>query len=489
MYHRTLTDSQQGIALLGAMVIVLLVSLLASTLFNLSGQDLVSARAGNQGAVAQQLAEAAGELVVAWFHDPQSTARDTRLELFREKRHHDAQGSPSFFDLNGHSQFVGTSDHPDIRLLAENPADERLLNHPEVGVFRAMRHLGHVEEVKISAPMNPGLLCTVDATITTGTNPSVRQSVLLQLAALNLRPLTAAVQVRRQLGEFRQGSESPVSVHWGHLRVGETLVLTHEDDIATKSAMASVTGKSYDETAQREDPWVETWVGGQVLVTQPAPEQAPGLPSNIHERQTPVPGVKLDQWTYEELKRMAKRFGRYFAIDREGLLYPQGVVEPGRGLSPDEVLKSQAPGDQQGLIFIDTLDQLPPRLDNLGVLRLQASYLEGTIIMQGHIHVSPRGPGATIKALSPPLINLEGAVVRTPVQLSGIHLNGVLYATGNITVAGKAKVYGAVVTDGTITGTELRGSLEVWYDHDFRQGWFRGLPVVYRAPGTWVAKY
>jgi hypothetical protein len=234
---------------------------------------------------------------------------------------------------------------------------------------------------------------------------------------------------------------------------------------------------------------MEAWVGGQVLVTQPAPEQTSGLPSNVHEGQSPIPGVQLDQWNYEDLKLMAKRFGRYFAIDREGLLYPQGLVEPGRGLVPDEVLKSQVPGDQQGLIFIDTLDQLPPRMDNLGVLRLQASYLEGMIVMQGHIHLTPSGSGATIKALSPPRTDPDGTVARTPIQLSGIQLNGVLYAAGDIAVTGKAKVYGAVVAGGTIRGTESRSALEVWYDHDIGQGWFRGLPVVYRAPGTWVAKY
>lgn len=224
-------------------------------------------------------------------------------------------------------------------------------------------------------------------------------------------------------------------------------------------------------------------------MTQPDSEQAAGLLSNIHERQSPIPGVRLDQWTYEELKHMAKRFGRYFAIDREGLLYPQGVVEPGRGVTPDEVLKSQVPGDQQGLLFIDTLDQLPPRLDNLGVLRLQVSYLEATVIMQGDIHLNPSGSGATIQALSPPRTDLNGTLARALVQLSGIQLNGVLYAAGNITVTGKVKVHGAVVSGGTITGTDARDTFEVWYDHDIGQGWFRGLPVVHRAPGTWVAKY
>ena len=312
---------------------------------------------------------------------------------------------------------------------------------------------------------------------------------MLQVGALNLRQLRAAVQVTQQLGGFQLGNESPVRVHWGDVKVGEDLVLHHESDIPDKSAMAQVTGQGYDEAAQQEDRWMEVWVGGQVRVTQPSPEQAHGLQPNIHEAQNPVPGVRIDQWTYEELKQMAKRFGRYFAIDRDGLLYPQGVIEPGRGLSPDEVLRSQATGDQQGLIFIDTLDQTPPRSDNLGVLRLQTRYLEGMVVMQGHIVLNPQGSGSSIRALSPPTSNQERNPVRQPIQLSGIHVNGVLYASGNITVAGKVKLYGAVVTSGTITASASGGTLEVWYDHDLGQGLFRGLPVVYRAPGTWMAKY
>ncbi|HBH82012.1 MAG TPA: hypothetical protein DDY39_19460, partial [Nitrospira sp.] len=138
MSHRIFTGNQQGIALLGAMVIVLLVSLLASALLSLSGQEVVSARAGNQGAVTQQLADAAAELTVAWFHDPQSTGSHPRLRLLREKRQRDGEGGPSFFDPDGRSQFTGTSEQPDVAFLAVNPADQRVLNDPEVGVFRAM---------------------------------------------------------------------------------------------------------------------------------------------------------------------------------------------------------------------------------------------------------------------------------------------------------------------------------------------------------------
>ncbi|MCP6725805.1 hypothetical protein NL526_27500, partial [Klebsiella pneumoniae] len=82
---------------------------------------------------------------------------------------------------------------------------------------------------------------------------------------------------------------------------------------------------------------------------------------NIHPQQAPMPGIQFDRWNYETTKRIAQRHGRYFAIDRDGFLHPDGVVRLGHGLPPDAVFQSKSPGDHQGLIFIDTLDQTAPR--------------------------------------------------------------------------------------------------------------------------------
>ncbi|MGE0643646.1 MAG: pilus assembly PilX N-terminal domain-containing protein [Nitrospira sp.] len=480
---------QRGIALLGAMVIVLVLSVLATTLLNLSGQEAVSASAGAQWAVAQQLADAAADLVVGWFHDPQPTSGMPAIVALRAKRNYGVNEAPSYFETTGRSQFVGTIDQPDFLLQAENDSDNQHLNNPETGMFRALQRLGRVEEIKVYAPTDPGLLCTIETTVATDTTPPVRQSVRMQLGALNLPPLKAAVQVRRDLGLFHPGVESPVSVHWGDLKVGGDLVLNQAKDLPRKSGIAPVTGQGYDEIGQREDRWMEAWVGGDLQITQPNVQPITDVPSNLHVGQDPIPGIRFDEWQYDHLKRMAKRFGRYFAIDREGLLYPQGIVEPGKGFSPEAVLQSKNPGDQLGLIFIDTLDQTAPRPDNLGVLRLKAPYLEGTVVMQGHLELAPSGTGVAISALSPPTTDQGDSLARIPVHLANININGALYVSGTITITGKAKLYGAVVAGETITTSGSGSLLEVWYDHDLGQGLFRGLPIVYRAPGTWTARY
>jgi hypothetical protein len=477
---------QQGIALLGTMLLLLILSMLAAMLLNLAGQEALHAGAGREAAVGQQLADAAGELVVAALNSPQTAP--TSLSSALTKKNTTGLGAPSFFDANGRSQFTGTVDRPDLILTGNDLISDRLLNDPQTGLFHAMRELGTIEELKVYAASKPGLLCTVDATVRTGASSVLRQSILMQLAVLDVPALRAATQTGQSLGAAEPGKESPVTVHWGDLTVGGDVVVHRVEEVPTLSALAPVTGQGYEDALPREDRWMDAWIGGQAQATQPAVQgQIPAWPQNLHVRQAPIPGVRLNDWPYEQLKRAAKQFGHYFAIDHAGLLYPQGIVQPGQGITPDELLGSQAVGDRRGLIFIDTLDQQAPRPDNLGTVIIRAGYVEGLLVVQGHVVWAP-GEGQGLAVLSPPT-NASNPASRVAVQLSGINLKGVLYAGGNITVAGRARLFGAVMATGTIAPASSGGSLEVWYNHDVGQALYEGLPVVYRAPGTWTMKY
>lgn len=478
---------QQGIALLGTMMLLLILSMLAAMLLNLAGQEALHAGAGREAVVGQQLADAAGELVVAALNSPH-TAPASLASVLR-KKNQTGLGAPSFFDANGRSQFRGTADHPDLVLNANDLTSDRLLNDPQTGLFRAMRELGTIEELKVYAASKPGLLCTVDATVRTGASSLLKQSILMQLAVLDVPALRAAVQTGQSLGAFEPGKESPVTMHWGDLKVRGDVMFHRAEEVPTLSALAPVTGQGYEEVLLREDRWMEAWIGGQVQATQSAAVQGqiPTWPQNLHARQTPIPGVRIDEWPYEQLKRAAKQFGHYFAIDHAGLLYPQGIVQPGHGITPDDLLRSQAVGDRRGLIFIDTVDQQAPRSDNLGTVTIRAGYIEGLMVVQGHVVWAPGG-GQSLAVLSPPT-DPGNTASRVAAQLSRVNLNGVLYAAGNITVAGQARLFGAVLATGTIASVSSGGSLEVWYNHDVGQALYEGVPVVYRAPGTWMMKY
>ena len=479
---------EQGIALLGVIILALVLALVGAALLDLAGQEVSSVSGATEVAVTQAVADAAQDLVIAWFHSPHTSP--SALAALLTKRQSSLDGSPSFFDQAGRSQFIGTADRPDVLLDASRSADQHLLNDPGTGMFRFLEDLGSVQELKVYAPGTPGLLCTVDATVMTASS-SARHAVSMQLGALEIPALRAGIQVGGNLGLPQVAPESGALVHWGDLTVGGDLTVQRVEDLPSQSGSASVTDVSYLDMSHREDRWLSMWIGGSVRLMQLSPGQSSGavLPLNVHANRHPTPGVRRDRWGYEQLKQLAKQHGTYLAIDREGLLYSSGSVEPGHGVTPDDYLRSRSVGDTRGLIFIDTLDQKAPRADNLGVIRLNTAYLEAVLVVQGHVMLGPAGSGQSLTVLSPPSGGSGMAGSRTSVQLSDIHLNGALYAAGNITLDRSMRVFGAVAAEGTIAAAHPGVTMELWYDYEMGRGLFRGIPVVMRAPGTWMVRY
>jgi hypothetical protein len=263
------------------------------------------------------------------------------------------------------------------------------------------------------------------------------------------------------------------------------------DDLVVQNTSASVTGQTYDQMLHAQDRWAEYWIGGAVAVTSPPPGQGvnPPLPENAHVHQQPVPGVRLDRWDYDSIKKTAVRWGTYYRLDRIGRLHPLGSVESDQGITAAEALESQTVGDHRGLVFIDTVDGEAPRTDNMGTLVLDTDYVESLLVVQGHVVLKPRAAGKSVPVLSPPQPGGQSLGTRVPVQLSGVHLNGLLIAAGRISIERSLHMYGALMTGDTVTGAGPGTVAEVWYNADLAQGLFRGVPVVYRAPGSWLEKY
>jgi len=476
--------SCDGHILMAALVLILLLSLASMTALHLVSQDSPGVSAMREENIAQQLSDAATELVVAWFHD--SSAMPAPLAGLVAKRQGDAATGPSFFDAAGRSQFVGTAERPDIMLDASNPDSDRVLNSPPSGFAGPLRELGRLELLKVYGPSEPGLLGTLEVKASTAGRRSMASVIRLQLGALNVPAIRSAVQIGQGLGVLRPGGESPVLVHWGDIRVMGDLVLNREDDVVVKSGAAPVTGASYALMGRLEDRWIDYWIGSDVQFTAPpSSSSGPVVPMNVHRLQEPVPGTRLDRWDYDLLKRTALRHGKYYRLDRMGRLHPFGAADTDAGLLPGDVLSSPMVGRSHGLIFIDTVDGQTPRPDNLGTLVVDVDYVEALLVVQGHVLLRPSGSGRSVPVLSPSPEGLDSLGTRVPATLSGIHFNGVLYAAGSITLERSSRLYGAVMTAGTVVAGSTGLSLEVWYGADLAKGLFRGLPVVYREPGTW----
>jgi hypothetical protein len=479
----------EGHVLLASLMLIFLLGIAGITSLYLAGQEGPGVSAMKEDNVAQQLADGAADVVVSWFHDPSVTPASVAGLLV--KRQGDLTSGPSFFGVAGRSQFVGTVDSPDILLDAANQADNQTLNASPQGFDNALGELGQILKLKVYGPLQPGLLSTVEVTATTVDHRPVTRTVQLQLGAVSIPAVRAAVQVGQTLGAMQLGGESPVLVHWGDQRVMGDLAVQRVEDLVLKNAAAPVTGQSYDQMLYAQDRWTEYWIGGTVSIISPPPGLGanPPLPENVHLHQYPTPGVRLDRWEYELLKKTAIQFGSYYRLDRSGRLHSLGALDSDQGLAPVDVLESQVVGSQHGLVFIDTVDGEAPRSDNLGTLVLDTDYFEGLLVVQGHVVLRPRATGKSVPALSPSPEGTNSLGARVPVQLSGIHVNGVLCAAGTIMIERSTRIFGALIAGNTVTAAGVGTVAEVWYDADLAQGLFRGLPVVYRAPGTWLAKY
>ncbi|MGE3154164.1 MAG: hypothetical protein AB7N95_16315 [Nitrospiraceae bacterium] len=478
--HRS---SEQGMAMVTSLFLVLALALLGLTSVHLVGQELQASSAVRDQAALLHLAEAGADLIVARIHASGGTGPDPVSGALARRNTTPARG-PSYFDALGRSQFIGTADHPDLLLDAADPQHDAWLNDAAFGRDPSLRSLGRILRLKLYGPLRPGLVCTVEVTAAKSRERPVPSStVQIQLGAVEIPPLRAGAQV----AEIASSSnpQLPLLVHWGDLNVRGAAWIGSIDEIPQKTILAPLSGQSYAEMRTPEDRWHEMKIGGTLLSARPSVRGAT-LPANVYQRQEPIPGIAIDQWGYEELKQVAKTFGVYYGVDREGLLYPGGAIESGQGLTIDQVMGSDFVGDHKGLVFVDTLDQQAPRTDNLPTFIATTPYAEGIFIIHGHLQVKPTGSGKSIPALSPPAAGQAALVTRAPAQLGGINLNGVLYTTGNLLVQASAKIYGAVVVQGTVKADESPGNtLEVWYNHELRQGFYRGIPVLHAAPGTW----
>lgn len=477
--------TERGAALIGAVLIIVILSMLGTVSLNVAAQEIESVAAARDEAAARHLAEAGADLVMQWFHDPSFSPEGTGRRLFT-KQQEGPDGSPSFFDAAGRSQFTGTENRPDILYDAARPADDRLLNDPSGGWFRSLVALGRITRLAVYGPTSPGLLCTVQVTT------EARRLTRTMTVQLDARPwpvIQAGVQIGANGSVQSAATPLPVSVHWGDFVVNGDVRLGVVRDVPVKTDLAPVTGQSYDEMNHREDRWLDLFIGGEAffapLPTGPAP-----VPANVHAHQEPAPGLRQDRWAYQTMKDAALRDGTYYARGQDGLLYRHGLIEPGLGVTVAEAFQSEAVGDHRGLVFVDTLDRTPPRADNLGTLVVDAEYMEGVFVINAHVRFTPTGTGKSMPAHSPLREGQEPAEPRTPVQLTGIQLRGALITAGNLAIAGPSRIYGAIIVGEAVEQASDTGAhLEIWYDDDFRTGFFQGLPLVYQVRGTWLEKY
>src|SRR5262245_30151961 len=139
-----------GHVLMASLMVMLILSVLSMTAFYLAGQNVPGISAMREESTSLQLADAATELAIGWFHD--STSSPPSIAGLLMKRQDDSVGGPSFFDAAGRSQFIGSSDRPDILLDAAGVAGNQVLNTAPSGFSGPLLGLGRLEQLKVYGP-------------------------------------------------------------------------------------------------------------------------------------------------------------------------------------------------------------------------------------------------------------------------------------------------------------------------------------------------
>lgn len=165
---------------------------------------------------------------------------------------------------------------------------------------------------------------------------------------------------------------------------------------------------------------------------------------------------------YETFKKIAKANNRYYTTDASGNIYHNGT-------GPVDFYATFSPNDADTpfeLAFVDTINQQPPAADgsNLASIHIQGQNttgdrMRGFYYFNANFTVSGVGTPASLTVESP-LTNLD-------TTLSKMWLDGVLYATGTVSMAGNAGVYGAVVAERGFAGT---GTPDIYYNNDLADG-------------------
>jgi hypothetical protein len=473
----------------GALVLVLLLLLL----FTLLGAAVV--RMGHnemeQGGlqVAQQeagyLAESGIDLASGWFARPETFAgamapiaslcpAPARVQELFAKRCRRQNGRLSFLTDDGTSQFQGTPEMPDGSISL--PASS-LLPEP-----MALADGGTIE-VALFGPTTPGAMCTVQATgrMAGGASRTIR----VEFYETAVPALTAAAAAGTPPGP----AVGPVRIHWGRLRYeGDGRLPAAPDEVPVLTPLAPIDGQSYDGPEYldgRIDQWMTVTIGGRLL--DPMGDAVADLATL--ERWAGRGNVRINvaaptdgnSWNYPELKRLARRFGRYYATDSSGRLYRDGLPP---ALEADAVF-----GDGGGdgnepdtVFFIDTIDGQPPRSGpggNLSVITLSRSIGRHVAYIGANLVLDP-----SAGHMAPPVLLTVPSPVTDggEVELDGVSFSGGFYVAGRLTVVGTSRLFGAVYAAGGFEGTE---QLELWYDRRLGTGVWPGWPVVSRMPGSW----
>jgi Tfp pilus assembly protein PilX len=497
--------NEKGIALLIALMVLIMLSLMGLAAILTSTTDVQIAGNEAHSTQALYLAEAGVSQVKSWFENPTSfnppagsytlDANNNMAPFFNtdmkslfKKRRTDITGVPNYLNNANLSQFTDinkdntitaadannaiddglttdqnnnrTGDHPVLSIKAPpetggTAAGDTYLNDPTTGLFKNLSSMGRVTVLEIYPPMSNTNFATVrvKAVDAAGASRTIEQ----EIGPSDNFAVGDGLSAQGAAGWNGNGS-----VHWGpvvtagNVTVGQNSLhcLSHTvcggpDDISSGNGQA--------------DKWWSLDAQGTIAaqgVTLPDPNYA------ITQNSTKTPEtLSTDQKA--ALKQYSLDTGQYYVYcSTDGLLHKgNGSGLPtGAGTS----FQNLTNGKSFSMLFVDigatdpSCNSSPPSMPTFSVGGGGGYYTASNIILNGTFSISGSGGTTAITAQNPDQVDSGSGT--TPLN---VHINGLIYTTGNFNSSGNPVVYGAVVAEGGFTGS---GTPDIWYNKNLANG-------------------
>jgi len=420
-------DNPRGAAMVIALIMLATATMLSMAALRSSATELLISRYAGDTYATGYTAESGVETVLSWVALPEQSPNS------------------SFFRALSTTVCVNEQDNPDF--LIESPALDAFV--PSLGGVSA------VTKIMLYKSVHAEGVCRVESWAITGFDGT--KGVKTDLTRGPMKPVTAGLQAEGDPQEI-----NPYFVHWGTVKYFGDLRLP--DDLSVLPATGGIPSAiPYSEPGPNEDPWFALWVDGTVMNAS-GPNGGP-FPSNVHPN---TDSLQRDDLSMDAVKPFAKQYGEYYQVSPDGMLEYAGVSQG----SFDDLFGQVT--ENHRLVYIER----KAGYSNDQPLYLQGGPYRGYFFIEGEVIVGGGQTGMTVEGASPPWPTVPQAMT-----LTDIHLDGLLYAEGNIELQDRFAVYGALITGQQFTG--LANALEVWYNHDYESATYSSLPILIPIKETW----
>lgn len=447
-----LLKDQKGTAIFVAVMMLMLSTGLGLLAFQISSTELQISSYGKNDLAAGYLAEAGIEKILSWISQPAKSP------------------NPVFFESLGPVKRVrcsGDQTHPDFQLSSA------LLDNTASGPFSELTEMGRILDLRLYRGEHPKGLCRVEVKAESGRGAI--KIVRVELAKSPIQPMTAGIQ-----GAGNAAAASPIWAHWGKIRYTDSAHLGNSiSKIPMRNSIMIPNEQPYTEGGLNQDPWLEIRVEQRIEHPLSDRSSLNGDPNLLEEENRPYAdrpnvyeksAVSLDTVDLDDLKRYVKMYGIYYVVTPAGRLEQNGVDQG----TFDQLFSSPASGHR--LVWVD----LVPGYSSSEPILMAQNHYKGHFYFTGNVQIKGNRQGETVQAQTPPW----PSTTSQQVELTGINLDGFLYAIGEINLQGAFSAYGALFAGQGFTGPAAN-DLEVWYNHNYSSANYSGLSPVIRLKGTW----